>query len=77
MGSRWVFGGSWVLPRLIGLHRATLLVLLGDILDAAAAQETGLIHRVVEPTQLDGAVDELVARLAGPDGAAAVREAAL
>lgn len=61
------FGGSWLLPRLVGLHRAKQLVLLGDILDAATAQEIGLVHRVVEPEQLDAAVDELVARLAaGP-----------
>ena len=61
------FGGSWVLPRLVGLHRAKELVLLGDILDAAQAQEMGLIHRVVEPADLDATVDALVARLvAGP-----------
>jgi enoyl-CoA hydratase/carnithine racemase len=57
------FGGSWLLPRLVGLHRAKELVLLGDIIDARRAQELGLLSRVVEPDDLDKVVDELVDRL--------------
>ena len=60
-------GGSWLLPRLIGIHRAKELVLLGDVIDAAQAREIGLIRTVVEQPDLDAAVGELVDRLAaGP-----------
>ncbi len=61
------FGGSWLLPRLIGLHRAKELVLLGDMLGAEEAHRWGLVREVVEPVGLDAAVDALAARLlAGP-----------
>jgi enoyl-CoA hydratase/carnithine racemase len=61
------FGGSWVLPRLVGLHRAKELVLLGDIIGARQALEWGLVREVVEPGELDEAVRRLADRLvAGP-----------
>jgi enoyl-CoA hydratase/carnithine racemase len=61
------FGGSWLLPRLIGLHRAKELVLLADVLSAPEAAAMGLVNRVVTPEQLDAAVTEWVDRLmAGP-----------
>lgn len=61
------FGGSWVLPRLVGLHRAKELVLLGDIIGAQQALDWGLVREVVEPDQLDDAVRRLADRLvAGP-----------
>ncbi len=61
------FGGSWLLPRLIGLHRAKELVFFGDILSAADALDIGLINKVVPADELDGVVSEWAARLAaGP-----------
>jgi 2-(1,2-epoxy-1,2-dihydrophenyl)acetyl-CoA isomerase len=61
------FGGSWILPRRIGLHRAKELCLLGDLLDAVQAAEFGLVNRVVAVDELDEVVDALAARLAaGP-----------
>jgi enoyl-CoA hydratase/carnithine racemase len=57
------FGGSWVLPRLIGLHRAKELALLGTIIDGRRADELGLVHRLVAPEQLDETVAALVAEL--------------
>src|SRR5258706_11345143 len=47
------FGGSWILPRLIGMHRAKELALLADIISAKEAAELGLVNRVVAPDQLD------------------------
>ncbi len=61
------FGGSWVLPRLVGLHRAKELVLLADMLDAAEAERIGLVNRVVPHDELDAFVDDWAERLAaGP-----------
>ena len=58
------FGGSWLLPRLVGLRRAKELVLLGDIIGAAEALEAGLVREVVAPEDLDATVAALAARLA-------------
>ncbi|MEQ3549892.1 enoyl-CoA hydratase-related protein [Pseudonocardia nematodicida] len=61
------FGGSWILPRLIGLHRAKELCLLGDIVPADRAAAMGLVNRVVPSAELDTEVGTIVDRLAaGP-----------
>ncbi len=61
------FGGSFVLPRRVGLHRAKELALLADIIDAAEAERIGLVNRVVPDAELDAFVDGWAARLAaGP-----------
>ena len=46
------FAGSWLLPRLVGLHRAKELAFLGDVINARDAHELGLINRVCDPTAL-------------------------
>ncbi|WAM19628.1 enoyl-CoA hydratase/isomerase family protein [Rhodococcus sp. JS3073] len=56
-------GGSWILPRLIGLHRAKELCLTGDIVSATEARQLGLLNRVVPDGALDEAMDLLVERL--------------
>jgi len=67
------YGGSWLLPRRIGLHRAKELCLLADILDARQAAEIGLVNRVVPVEELDGTVEEMASRLAaGPPVALAL-----
>jgi enoyl-CoA hydratase/carnithine racemase len=58
------FGGSWLLPRLVGLHKAKELVFLADILDADEAERVGIVNRVVPHDELEKAVGELAARLA-------------
>ncbi len=58
------FGGSWVLPRLVGLHKAMELVLLADMLDAREAERIGLVNRVVPAAELDAFVDGWADRLA-------------
>lgn len=61
------FGGSWLLPRLVGLHKAKELALLGEIISAKEAAELGLVNRVVPDGDLDGLVADWAARLAaGP-----------
>ncbi len=56
-------GGSQRLPRAIGLRRAKHLILTGDLLSANEAQRIGLVNEVVPDTELDAAVEALVARL--------------
>jgi 2-(1,2-epoxy-1,2-dihydrophenyl)acetyl-CoA isomerase len=61
------FGGSWVLPRLVGMRRAKELALFGDIFGAADAERFGLISRVVADDEIDEFVAAWAARLAaGP-----------
>jgi 2-(1,2-epoxy-1,2-dihydrophenyl)acetyl-CoA isomerase len=60
-------GGSWLLPRLIGLHRAKELALLAEIIPAEEAERIGLVNRVVPDAELDALVDDWAGRLAaGP-----------
>ena len=61
------FGGAWVLPRRVGLHRAKELAFFADILSAAEVAEFGLVNRVVDDASLDVFVDKWASRLAaGP-----------
>lgn len=57
-------GGTYLLPRLIGLARATELLFEGRPVDAQEAERLGLVHRVVPLEQLEGAADALADRLA-------------
>ena len=47
-------GGCYLLPRIVGLHRAKELMFLGDDLPAADADRLGLANRVVPAADLDG-----------------------
>ena len=61
------FGGSWLLPRLVGMHRAKELALFADIISAKEAAEMGLVNRVVPAGELDAFVADWAKRLAaGP-----------
>jgi len=61
------FGGSWLLPRLIGMHRAKELALFADIISAKEAAELGLVNRVLPPGEVDAFVEDWANRLAaGP-----------
>lgn len=60
-------GASWLLPRLIGLHRAKELALFGDVISAADADRLGLLNRIVPADEIDAFVDDWAQRLAaGP-----------
>lgn len=61
------FGGTWILPRLIGLHKAKELALFGDVISAADAERFGFVNHVVPQAELDGFVDDWATKLAaGP-----------
>jgi len=61
------FGGSWLLPRLVGMHKAKELALFGDVISAAEAERIGVVNRVVPDDELDAFVDDWAKRLAqGP-----------
>ncbi|SIS94589.1 enoyl-CoA hydratase-related protein [Alicyclobacillus vulcanalis] len=57
-------GGTWFLPRIVGLGRAMELAMLGDRVDAARAHEMGLVNRVVPADQLMAEAMALAERLA-------------
>jgi enoyl-CoA hydratase/carnithine racemase len=60
-------GGAWLLPRLVGLHKAKELALLAEVIDASEAERIGIVNRVVPDEKLDAFVDEWAERLAaGP-----------
>lgn len=56
-------GGSWLLPRRIGLHRAKELAFFADIIDASEAERLGLVNRLVADAEVDAFVDEWAQRL--------------
>ena len=66
-------GGAYLLPRLVGLHRAKELMFLGDDLSAADAERMGVANRVVPADALEAEASALAARLAaGPTRAIAM-----
>lgn len=61
------FGGTWLLPRLVGVHKAKELALFGDVISAHDAERIGIVNRVIEDEELDAFTDEWAERLAaGP-----------
>ena len=71
-------GGTWVLPRLVGMARARALALLAEPLPAATAVEWGLIWRAVPDATLMEEAHALAAQLAaGPAAGLALIKRAL
>ncbi|MBA8826185.1 2-(1,2-epoxy-1,2-dihydrophenyl)acetyl-CoA isomerase [Saccharopolyspora lacisalsi] len=61
------FGGSWLLPRIVGLQQAKRLALLADFVGAEEAYRLGLVTWVKSAGELDAFVAETAAELAaGP-----------
>ncbi|MGW6117853.1 enoyl-CoA hydratase/isomerase family protein [Nocardia sp. NPDC055165] len=60
-------GGSWLLPRLVGLQQAKRLALLAEMIDSEQARELGLVTWVQPDETIDEFADDLARRLAaGP-----------
>jgi enoyl-CoA hydratase/carnithine racemase len=60
-------GSAYLLPRLVGLSKATELLILGDTIDAAEVDRLGFAYKVVDDAKLGEATTELARRLAeGP-----------
>lgn len=58
------FGGTWILPRLVGLQRAKELALTGRVIGGAEAADIGLALEAVEADELVSRVNVLAAQLA-------------
>lgn len=71
-------GGSWLLPKIVGLQQAKRLALLADTIDAEEACALNLVTWVVSAEEIDAFVTDLANRLAaGPPIALAHTKALL
>ncbi len=78
LGCLPALGGMYLLPRIIGLGRATEMILTGDIIDADETYRIGLVTRVVPDAALRQTALELAGKLArGPARAIAAAKAAI
>jgi enoyl-CoA hydratase/carnithine racemase len=57
-------GGAWLLPRAIGLPRASLMAYTGDTIDAAKALDWGLVVQVTSDAELLEAAQSLARKIA-------------
>jgi 2-(1,2-epoxy-1,2-dihydrophenyl)acetyl-CoA isomerase len=71
------FGGSWLLPKLVGMQQAKRLALLAEMIDAAEAHRLGLVTWVVDAAEIDGFVVDLGKRLASAAPVAIAQSKAL
>ncbi len=67
------FGGTWLLPRLVGLARAREIALSGRVVEAEEALTIGLVTSVVGADDLEVAAQEMAEVLA--DGAPLAQQA--
>ena len=58
------FGGTWILPRLVGLHKAKELAFFADVISAEEGERFGFVNKVVAHAELDATVADWAGRLA-------------
>ena len=63
-------GGAWLLPRVIGMARASQLTLTGETIGAARALEFGLVSEVVPPENLLPRALEIAGQISANPGQA-------
>ena len=69
-------GGSFILPRLVGLSKAMELLLLGESIDAHEAQRIGLVAKVFKPEEFSSSTKEIAERIArAPRGVGLIKRA--
>lgn len=71
------FGGSWLLPKLVGLQQAKRLTLLAEMIDAEEARRLGLVTWIVPQEEIDGFVSDLGKQLAAAPPVALAQSKAL
>ena len=57
-------GGTWFLPRLVGWQKAAGIAMLGDKIGAVEAERMGMVYKVYEDDEFEGAARALTAVLA-------------
>jgi 2-(1,2-epoxy-1,2-dihydrophenyl)acetyl-CoA isomerase len=57
-------GGTFTLPRLVGMQRATALMMLGDKVSASEAESMGMIYKAVADADFAATVEQLSTKLA-------------
>ena len=59
------FGGTWALTRLLPLHKAKEIALLGETVSAREADRLGLLNRLCKDDEVDAVVKDLAQRITG------------
>lgn len=58
-------GGAWLLPRIIGMARASELLYTGDTIDAKTAKDWGLVSEVVPAAELMARAQSVAGKICG------------
>jgi 2-(1,2-epoxy-1,2-dihydrophenyl)acetyl-CoA isomerase len=57
-------GGTYTLPRLVGMQKASALMMLGEKVNATEAERLGMIYKVVDDEQFKDEVEKIAQTLA-------------
>ncbi|HKL03460.1 MAG TPA: enoyl-CoA hydratase-related protein [Cryomorphaceae bacterium] len=56
-------GGTFFLPRLIGWQKASALMMLGEKIPAAEAEELGMIYKAIPDNEFDTEIEKITSKL--------------